>query len=316
MLRAALEDRMSWKPKLSGSGPLHDRIVSALERDVRSGALKNGTRLPAQRLLADHLGFSVGTITKAYLEAERRGLARGQVGRGTYVTSPFGEDLSPESYEDQIIDLSVNVVPHHAAVPYFVDYKSYALRQWEAFGALSYAPSAGPENQRRAAATWLKRVANFDADWKQLIPTTGAQHAMSLVFELLAKPGDTILCEEATFYGMKTLAQHRGYKLHGIKMDGEGIIPAELEAACRETKAKALYLMPTAQNPTGCTMSKARRQAIAKIAQRSKLWLVEDDNYALFGNHGDDKTIPISAYLPERSFTLAAYRNRWRPGCA
>jgi len=314
MLRAALEDRMSWKPKLSGSGPLHDRIVSALERDVRSGALKNGTRLPAQRLLADHLGFSVGTITKAYLEAERRGLARGQVGRGTYVTSPFGEDLSPESYEDQIIDLSVNVVPHHAAVPYFVDYKSYALRQWEAFGALSYAPSAGPENQRRAAATWLKRVANFDADWKQLIPTTGAQHAMSLVFELLAKPGDTILCEEATFYGMKTLAQHRGYKLHGIKMDGEGIIPAELEAACRETKAKALYLMPTAQNPTGCTMSKARRQAIAKIAQRSKLWLVEDDNYALFGNHGDDKTIPISAYLPERSFYIGGISKSLAPG--
>jgi DNA-binding transcriptional MocR family regulator len=314
MLRPALEARMSWKPKLSGSGPLHDRIVSALERDVRSGALKNGTRLPAQRLLADHLGLSVGTITKAYLEAERRGLARGQVGRGTYVTSPFGEDLSPESYEDQIIDLSVNIVPHHAAVPYFVDYKSYALRQWEAFGALSYAPSAGPENLRRAAALWLKRVANFEVDWKQLIPTTGAQHAMSLVFELLAKPGDTILCEEATFYGMKTLAQHRGYRLHGIRMDDEGIIPAELEAACRETKAKTLYLMPTAQNPTGRTMSKSRRQAIAKIAQRNKLWLVEDDVYALFGNHDDEPTIPISTYLPERSFYISGISKSLAPG--
>ncbi|MES2255482.1 MAG: PLP-dependent aminotransferase family protein [Pseudomonadota bacterium] len=305
---------MSWKPKLSGSGPLHDRIVAALERDVRSGNLKNGIRLPAQRLLADHLGLSVGTVTKAYLEAERRGLARGQVGRGTYVTSPFGEDLSPGSFEDQIIDLSVNVVPHHAAVPYFVDYKSYALRQWEAFGALAYAPSAGPENQRRAAAVWLKRIANFDADWKRLIQTTGAQHAISLTFELLSKPGDMILCEEATFYGMKTLAQYRGYKLHGLKLDDEGIIPAGLETACRETKAKVLYLMPTAQNPTGRTMSKARRQAIAKIAQRNKLWLVEDDNYALFGNHSDNKTIPIATLLPERTFYIGGISKSLAPG--
>jgi DNA-binding transcriptional MocR family regulator len=61
-------------------------------------------------------------------------------------------------------------------------------------------------------------------------------------------------------------------------------------------------------------MSKSRRQAIAKIAQRNKLWLVEDDVYALFGNHDDEPTIPISTYLPERSFYISGISKSLAPG--
>jgi DNA-binding transcriptional MocR family regulator len=305
---------MQWKPKLAGTGPLHERIVTALERDVRGGVIKDGVRLPAQRQLADHLGLSVGTVTKAYLEAERRGLARGHVGRGTFVTSAFSDNKRGESFEDQIIDLSVNIIPHNAAVPYFIDYKANALRHWEALDALAYAPPAGPEVQRRAAAIWLAKIANFQIDWTRLIQTTGAQHAIALAFEYLSEPGDTILCEAATFYGMKTLADSRGYKLRGLKLDNEGISPADLERACSETKAKILYLMPTAQNPTGKTMGQARRQAIAKIAQRNKLWVIEDDVYALFGDHKNKGLTPIATLLPEQTFYIGGVSKSLAPG--
>jgi DNA-binding transcriptional MocR family regulator len=305
---------MQWKPRLTGAGSLHERVIAALERDVRNGTIKNGTRLPAQRQLADHLGLSVGTITKAYLEAERRGLVRGHVGRGTYVTSVFGELNPSETFEGQLIDLSTNVVPHNAAVPYFIDYRANTLRHWEAFEALSYCPPAGPDDQRKASAVWLKRVANYEADWTRLILTNGAQQAIALALDHLANSGDTILCEGATFFGVKTLAEFRGYRLHGLALDEEGIVPQELEKACKLSKAKILYLMPSVQNPTGRTMGKARRQAIAKIAQKYKLWIIEDDVYAIFRDPKHAGLIPIASILPEQTFYVASISKILAPG--
>ena len=103
----------AWQPKLDpGSGPIYARIVAALERDVRLGAVDGGARLPPQRSLADHLNVSVGTVTKAYLEAERRGLVHAHVGRGTFVSLAGGQRTSGEAAHDRVIDLSLNIVPH------------------------------------------------------------------------------------------------------------------------------------------------------------------------------------------------------------
>ena len=85
---------LTWRPVLEG-GPrsLFERLLDALERDIRSGALAPGLRLPPHRELAFALGVSVGTVTKAYAEAERRGLVQATVGRGTFVASP-GSDMA------------------------------------------------------------------------------------------------------------------------------------------------------------------------------------------------------------------------------
>src|SRR6202167_6327605 len=103
----------AWLPQLDpGSDPIYARIVAALERDVRLGAVDGGARLPPQRSLADHLNISVGTVTKAYLEAERRGLVHAHVGRGTFVSEAGSQRTSDDAAHDHVIDLSMNVVPH------------------------------------------------------------------------------------------------------------------------------------------------------------------------------------------------------------
>ena len=80
---------LTWKPVLEDTPrPLVDRLLSALERDIRAGELPPGLRLPPQRELAFFLGVSLGTVTKAYAEAERRGLTQATVGRGTFVAAP------------------------------------------------------------------------------------------------------------------------------------------------------------------------------------------------------------------------------------
>jgi hypothetical protein len=91
---------------------------------------------------------------------------------------------------------------------------------------------------------------------------------MDLVFHSLCKPGDTVLAEGLTFSGMKALAQHRGYKLAGVSMDEEGIIPEALVEAVKTSGARVLYVMPTLQNPTGRCLGAARRRELIKTARR------------------------------------------------
>ena len=68
--------------------PLYLALAGAIAADVQTGRLKAGDRLPPHRDLADALGVTVTTVTRGYDEAERRGLIRGEVGRGTFVTPP------------------------------------------------------------------------------------------------------------------------------------------------------------------------------------------------------------------------------------
>src|SRR6185437_14597962 len=85
----------SWLPDLARfPGPRYRAIAEALADDVRSGRLAIGARLPTHRDLAWHLKVTVGTVTRAYAEAERRGLIAGEVGRGTYVR-PAGGGAMP-----------------------------------------------------------------------------------------------------------------------------------------------------------------------------------------------------------------------------
>ncbi len=72
-------------PRGQRSGPIYQAIADAIGREIEAGRLKPGGRLPTQRVLARQLGVTLTTVTRAYVEAQRRGLLSGEVGRGTFV---------------------------------------------------------------------------------------------------------------------------------------------------------------------------------------------------------------------------------------
>ena len=100
----------TWTPELAKfSGPRYAAIANALAADVSAGRLKPGDRLPPHRELAWRLKVTVGTVTRAYTEAERRGLIAGEVGRGTFVRDQGGGDVHVPPTASQganFIDLS------------------------------------------------------------------------------------------------------------------------------------------------------------------------------------------------------------------
>src|SRR4051812_42646153 len=100
----------NWLPELKReTSPVYREIADAIAGDIAAGALPPGTRLPTHRDLAWRLGVTVGTVSRAYAEAERRGLIGGEIGRGTFVL-PGRQDFGPKRTEvpDGFIDLSIN----------------------------------------------------------------------------------------------------------------------------------------------------------------------------------------------------------------
>lgn len=297
-----------WRPKLrNGGGAIYERLVESLESDIRSGALSPGQRLPPHRELAHELSVGIGTVTKAYAEAERRGLIMAQVGRGSFVAGRDNRNAPSVSgrLSEGPIDLAQNLPPSAPAQQRLAETLSRLRRRGDIEEATRYAPPEGSEACRRAGADWLNRrhhLALAHADG--LIVCNGGQQGLALVFTAICKPGDVVLCEAATFHGVKALAEHVGFRLHGVALDEEGLDPIALERAIAATGSRILYTIPTLQNPTARTLSQGRREAIVEIARRHDLLIVEDDAYRSLA--GDSRMPKAFAELaPERTFHVA-----------
>lgn len=300
-----------WTPELRrGEGPLYARLADALAADVARGVLEEGTKLPPHRDLAYRLSIGVGTVTKAYYEAERRGLIEAHVGRGSFVARP---PHSAPNQQSNSFDLAMNtapVAPTNARIPEAMAVLRKLPNLAEIF---AYAPPLGHEADRQAGADWLRWVSRLEnANSRTTVCTIGAQHALTLLLAALLKRGETILTESVNYIGLKLLAQHQGYALHGVAMDGEGMCPDELEKAIRETGARVMYTVPTLHNPTARIMSMPRREAIAAVARHHNLTIVEDDIYAHFARSLD--ICPIANLAPERTYVVTGLSKACAPG--
>ena len=302
-----------WEPRLAGrKGPRYLAIVEALTEDVASGDLKQGSRLPTHRDLADQLGLTVGTITRAYAEAARRGLVSGEVGRGTFVRR--GEAGGPELGSDgQVVDLGQNHPPEPAAQPPQVALASalQALIVRADLGRLLDYPEAGGNTaDREAGALWIAR-AGVEATADRVLVCTGSQHGLTVVLATLLDPGDVLLAESLTYAGVKAVAGLLHLRLHGLAVDADGLRPDAFEEACRTGGAKALYLIPTLHNPTTAVMPEARRLEIAEIARRHGVVLIEDDVHGLLP---EERPLPLAAHVPELTCYLTSTSKTLAPG--
>jgi len=157
-----------------------------------------------------------------------------------------------------------------------------------------------PEH-RQIGAEWVRRFGILThAD--NVTVTAGGQHGLCCIFAACFKPGDRIGVDALTYPGFKTLAAMMHIRLVPIAMDKQGMIPEELETACRRDQLSGVYLMPAVQNPTGSGMGVQRRNAIAALILRYQLLLIEDDAYWFTA----DAPLPaLSSVLPDNSLYVA-----------
>src|ERR1700737_4104150 len=177
-----------WVPVLASlPGPRYLAFVAALEADIASGRVKPGMRLLPQRDMARRLDLSVGTISKAYAEAEQRGLISGEVGRGTFVQRrrPEPRGLGPP---EATINLALNVPPYTGEDDVISSVLAEIVADGEMSNLLGYLPHQGLRQQREAMAVWIASL-GVKATADQLFITHGGKHALSIALSMLGGAG-------------------------------------------------------------------------------------------------------------------------------
>ncbi len=218
--------------------------------------------------------------------------------------------VRPEPERADFIDLSFNypIVGDEAPALATVLARLAGSNDLAAF--LHYSPSAGRAADREAGAAWIAR-SGLDTAAEHVVLTNGGQHALSTVLSALTRAGDTVATECLTYPGMRALANLLDVRLVGLAMDSDGLLPDAFEAACRGGAVKALYTMPTLHNPTTAIMPEDRRRAIAGIARRHGVAIVEDDVYGFLL---DTPPLPIANLVPEHGFYIGSTSKSMAPG--
>lgn len=302
-----------WRPALRKGIPRYLAIAEAVADDVAGARLAGGAQLPTHRDLADRLGVTVGTVSRAYAEAARRGLITGEVGRGTFVRAPGGGEPGVAAAADAgAVDMSINHPPPIDGAETAALQATLAglARRSDLASLLAYPPDAGSAAHREAAAEWLDRGGHrVDAD--RIVVCSGSQHGLVALLSMLARDGDVVLTEALTYPGLKAIAGLLRLRLVGVAADGEGIVPEALDEACRATGARLLYCVPTVQNPTAAVMGARRRAAIAEVVRRRGLITIEDD---VHGRLASAPPPPLAALVPESTYYVTSTSKTLAPG--
>ncbi len=280
--------------------PLYQQLANHILQRIRNGALPPGTRLPTVRQFAHQLGVTRLTVHSAYAELQADGWVEATVGRGTFVAervetmmeSPqamLGREVTPSGIMADMMHAAQmrGVVSLARADPAM---ELFPLRQWQQATELAltnggpalmnYITAQGDQVLRSAVAEFV-RERGITASPDEMLITSGATQGLSLVTEVLACSGATVLVEQPTFLGMLgTLAAH-GVRAVGVPLDNEGVNIAALTQIIQTERPAFLYTISAYHNPTGVSLSPERRMALLDLAARHNLMILEDDVYGL-----------------------------------
>ncbi|XQE66804.1 PLP-dependent aminotransferase family protein [Pseudomonas sp. P3C3] len=293
----------------SGHGAKYKRLAEAMERRILDGSIEGGAKLPPHRSLADRLGVTIGTVSRAYAELERMGLVVARVGDGTFVRQRDLErkrDIGFSNFVEERpeqFDMSRNMHIPGAETSLLAQSLLELARNPQTLAEMTlYTPDAGLPRYRQAGARWLAH-GDFRPQAEQVLCVNGGQHGLLCTLMALLRAGDTLITEQLTYPGLISAARMLGIKLLGAAMDEEGLIPAALDELCRQHRISALYCTPTLQNPTTGVLSVARREALVAVCREHNLLIIEDEAHAVLV---EDRPPPLSFYAPERSVLIGS----------
>lgn len=279
----------------SNGAPLFRQLEGALAAAIASGELPAGARLPSERDLAASLGVSRTTAMNAYRELEARGLVRGRVGRGTYVSaSGTPEHDAPFAWQGKVaISAQRTLDPTmrglvRAQTPDSISFAAGGpaldrfpvgqfrdllnrIMEREPLAALGLGPSEGQPRLRSELAT------RCGVRPEQVLVTTGSQQGLDLIARSLLDPGDTVIMDRPGYLG--AIQTFRAAGAHLVGWDFTRADPEELEDLLQRYRPKLLYTNPSFQNPTGRTLSLDVREEILSLAARYRLPIIEDETY-------------------------------------
>ena len=301
--------------------PLYRQLHQEIARQIKSGEIDAGTRLPSVRGLARNLSVSPITVVQAYNALTADGLIHATVGRGTFAG---GYPPEPTQSRDFVQTASEERQDFHPTTPVHlraprITAMQALLRPGRRPGVISLAggtpdPSLFPI--RSLGRLWSRVMAVEDPRFLQygipqgdyhlrtwvaehcqsigikagpedILVTSGSQQALDLVARTFIGPGDFVLVESPTFITALDILEGRGAKLAGIPIDKDGARVDITTSLVERYRPRLLYTIPTAHNPTGTTMTEDRRRQLAALGRRHNMLIFEDDICSEFAYDGE-----------------------------
>jgi DNA-binding transcriptional MocR family regulator len=321
------------------SEPIFEQIAGQIAARIRGGTFPPGHRLPTTRELAQELATNRNTVVRAYEELAGAGLIHAGVGRGTFVAQrpparavspaprpelpwptllsraaaaePLGRlDRLPRGPEPKDLVNLTRLQPSPDLLPHEDLQRCLAhVLRTEGAAALGYAPREGVPRLRAAIAADLART-GVPAAAADILVTSGSAQALDVITRALVNPGDRFLVEGETYAGAINVLSVAGAALVPVPSDDEG---PDLEALDRSARgAKGLYLIPNARNPTGTTISAARRERLVAWSHATGVPLVEDD-YGADLNLSGTPPPPALRALDREVIHVGSYSKRLSP---
>lgn len=272
------------------------QLYQALRERILDGRLQRRTRLPASRDLANLLGISRNTVTRAFDQLYAEGYIEGRIGAGTYVAElsaatrpapaqPLASAQNPalELLQRHHLNPPVNGAPRafRVGVPAF---DLFPFETWARLSArfwrkpsparLGYGDPAGDWQLRELIAAYLRNSRGLHCDPAQIVVTSGAQQAISLCAQLLVTPGARVAVENPGYRAAGHALAIAGAQLCGVAVDAEGL---DVPALAQLDNCRLVYLTPSHQYPSGVTLSLARRLQLLEWAEHHNGLIIEDD---------------------------------------
>lgn len=299
---AQLESVKAWINDSAHSAlALHVRIQRAIRQLILDGALPVGKALHASRPLAQSLGVSRDTVESAYSQLHAEGFIERRVGSGSFVSQrarclPSRKRHRP-AHQQAPVQLSRRgeAVLHSGGVhnfqsprpfaPGVAETRHFPLAIWEKlerqvykeYGtrALEHSEPQGMAPLRRAIADYLNLERGAQASAERILILTSSQQALGLCAQVLMDAGDQVLVEDPLYQGTRKAVTAAGLACVPVPVDAHGL---QVDAMARlAPDARAVFLTPSHQYPTGATLALDRRLLAIEWARQQQAWIIEDD---------------------------------------
>lgn len=276
-------------------GKTSDEIVESIRSLISTGVMQPGHRLPAVRQLASELKVNRNTAAAAYRRLNEAGLATSEGRHGTRIAlPPSAGEQEGRNLNTALVDLA-DGNPDPAQLP---DLNQVAA-QCELKHALYGEDTLDPD-LRRYGAAWFREDCppNFD-----FMVTHGCVDAIERLARAQLVPGDRVAVEDPCFLGTINALRLSAMHTIGVAIDTAGMRPDALRSALA-SGARAVLLTARAQNPTGCSMTGERAQAIAAVlADYPDVLVIVDDHFALLAG------TPYHSPIPDSTASWAVIRS-------
>ncbi len=322
---------------LDDGGPVYQRLAGLLEDMIQSRSLRAGDRMPSVRQFSAQQRVSVPTALQAYVTLETRGLIEARPKSGFYVRARQA-DLTPEPMPllaapkivtpreaDPVEALlgdhaNSKLVPFGAALPGAELLPGVKLTRTMAAIGRRLGANSIDYDMTPGSETFRRELARRSLDWGCALPaddfivTVGATEAVSLALRTTCQPGDTVVVESPTYFGL--MGMMRELQLNALPIPvncTDGIDLEMLEKALRKTRVAACVLIPNIHNPVGFIMPDERKRQLIEICRKRNVAVIEDDTYADLQHEGPRPRC-LKAFAPGEVILCGSYSKKLAPG--